>query len=161
MNTWFPDFNALWLAENVVAGLHNVLTLRGAQVRDTLAWAKYINIALYKWGDQAEVLFQSHSWPRWGTERIQEVLRGERDMYANLNNQVLNLANNGVTINEVHNVYEPPPSPSRTNGSPGATMGPMNTTAAPSSSATWDSGTAIPPPCSPCRRKIPPRSMSR
>jgi alkyl sulfatase BDS1-like metallo-beta-lactamase superfamily hydrolase len=110
MNTWFSDFNALWLAENVVAGLHNVLTLRGAQVRDTLAWAKYINIALYKWGDQAGVLFQSHSWPRWGAERIQEVLRGERDMYANLNNQVLNLANNGVTINEVHNVYEPPRS---------------------------------------------------
>jgi alkyl sulfatase BDS1-like metallo-beta-lactamase superfamily hydrolase len=110
MNTWFPDFNALWLAENVVAGLHNVLTLRGAPVRDTLAWAKYINIALYEWGDTAKVLFQSHSWPRWGTERIQEVLRGERDMYANLNNQVLNLANNGVTINEVHNIYEPPPS---------------------------------------------------
>ena len=89
MNTWFPDFDALWLAENVVAGLHNVLTLRGAQVRDTRAWAKYINIALYKWGDRAKVIFQSHNWPRWGKDRIQEVLRGERDMYANLNNQVL------------------------------------------------------------------------
>jgi linear primary-alkylsulfatase len=110
MNTWFPDFDALWLAENVVAGLHNVLTLRGAPVRDTHAWAKYINIALYKWGNQAKVLFQSHNWPRWGAERIQEVLRGERDMYANLNNQVLNLANRGVTIDEVHNIYQPPRS---------------------------------------------------
>ncbi|MEJ5329330.1 MAG: alkyl sulfatase dimerization domain-containing protein [Desulfobaccales bacterium] len=108
MNTWFPDFDALWLAENVVAGLHNVLTLRGAPVRDTLAWAKYINVALHKWGDKAKVIFQSHNWPRWGKERIQEVLRGERDMYANLNNQVLHLANQGVTINEIHNVYEPP-----------------------------------------------------
>jgi len=108
MNTWFPDFNALWMAENVVAGLHNVLTLRGAPVRDTHAWAKYINVALYKWGDQAKVIFQSHNWPRWGKDRIKEVLRGERDMYANLNNQVLHLANSGVTINEIHNVYEPP-----------------------------------------------------
>ena len=108
MNTWFPDFDALWLAENVVAGLHNVLTLRGAQVRDTQAWAKYINVALYKWGDRAKVIFQSHNWPRWGKDRIQEVLRGERDMYANLNNQVLHLANSGVTINEVHNVFELP-----------------------------------------------------
>jgi alkyl sulfatase BDS1-like metallo-beta-lactamase superfamily hydrolase len=108
MNTWLTDFDALWLAENVVAGLHNVLTLRGAQVRDTQAWAKYINVALYKWGDQAKVIFQSHNWPRWGKDRIQEVLRGERDMYANLNNQVLHLANQGVTINEVHNVFELP-----------------------------------------------------
>lgn len=110
MNTWFPDFQALWMAENVVAGLHNVLTLCGAPVRDTQAWAKYVNKALYQWGNQAQVLFQSHSWPRWGQERIQEVMRGQRDMYANLNNQVLHLANSGVTINEVHNVYEPPRS---------------------------------------------------
>jgi alkyl sulfatase BDS1-like metallo-beta-lactamase superfamily hydrolase len=110
MNTWLPDFKALWMAENVVAGLHNVLTLRGAPVRDTQAWAKYINQALYKWGDQAQVMFQSHSWPRWGQKRLQEVMRGQRDMYANLNNQVLHLANSGVTINEIHNVYEPPKS---------------------------------------------------
>jgi alkyl sulfatase BDS1-like metallo-beta-lactamase superfamily hydrolase len=110
MNTWFPDLKALWMAENVVAGLHNVLTLRGAKVRDTSKWARYTNEALYLWGDQAEVMFQSHSWPRWGKERIKEVLRGQRDMYANLNNQVLHLANQGVTINEIHNVYEPPRS---------------------------------------------------
>ena len=108
MNTWFPDFDALWLAENVVAGLHNVLTLRGPRCATPQAWAKYINVALYKWGDRAKVIFQSHNWPRWGKDRIHEVLRGERDMYANLNNQVLHLANSGVTINEVHNVFELP-----------------------------------------------------
>jgi alkyl sulfatase BDS1-like metallo-beta-lactamase superfamily hydrolase len=110
MNTWFPDLKAFWAAENVVAGLHNILTLRGAPVRDALAWSKYINEALYRFGDQAEVMFASHSWPRWGKDRIQEVLRGERDMYANLNNQVLHLANTGVTINQIHNVYKPPES---------------------------------------------------
>jgi alkyl sulfatase BDS1-like metallo-beta-lactamase superfamily hydrolase len=110
MNTWFPDFKAFWAAENIVASLHNILTLRGAPVRDALAWSKYINEALYRYGDQADVMFASHSWPRWGKDRIQEVMRGERDMYANLNNQVMHLANTGVTINQIHNVYKPPKS---------------------------------------------------
>jgi alkyl sulfatase BDS1-like metallo-beta-lactamase superfamily hydrolase len=110
MNTWFPDFKAFWAAENIVAGLHNILTLRGAPVRDALAWSKYINEALYRFGDDAEVMFASHSWPRWGKDRIQEVMRGERDMYANLNNQVMHLANTGVTIDQIHNVYKPPKS---------------------------------------------------
>jgi len=56
------------------------------------------------------VMFASHSWPRWGNERIQAVIRAQRDLYANLNNEVLHLANQGVTINEVHNVYAPPKS---------------------------------------------------
>jgi alkyl sulfatase BDS1-like metallo-beta-lactamase superfamily hydrolase len=110
MFTWFPDFKAFWAAENVVATLHNILTLRGAPVRDALAWSKYINEALYRFGDEAEVMFASHSWPRWGKDRIQQVMRDERDMYANLNNQVMHLANNGVTINQIQNVYEPPRS---------------------------------------------------
>ena len=53
-------------------------------------------------------MFASHHWPRWGNERIQEVLRGQRDLYAHMNNQVLHLANQGVTINEIHNVYRVP-----------------------------------------------------
>jgi alkyl sulfatase BDS1-like metallo-beta-lactamase superfamily hydrolase len=110
MNTWFPDFKAFWAAENITATQHNILTLRGAPVRDALAWSKYINEALYRFGDQAEVMFASHTWPRWGKDRIQEVMRGERDMYANLNNQVMHLANTGVTINQIQNVYEPPKS---------------------------------------------------
>jgi alkyl sulfatase BDS1-like metallo-beta-lactamase superfamily hydrolase len=57
-----------------------------------------------------EVMFASHSWPRWGNARIQEVLRAQRDLYANMNNQVLHLANQGVTVNEIHNVYRSPPS---------------------------------------------------
>ncbi len=110
MNTWIPDLKALWMAENVTATLHNIYTLRGAQVRDPLAWSKYISEALYRFGLQAEVMFASHHWPRWGNARIQEILRGQRDLYANMNNQVLHLANQGVTINEIHNVYEVPKS---------------------------------------------------
>ncbi|MDP2355723.1 MAG: alkyl sulfatase dimerization domain-containing protein [Beijerinckiaceae bacterium] len=108
MNTWIPGMKALWMAENVIASLHNIYTLRGAPVRDALRWSKYISEALYRYGVHAEVMFASHHWPRWGNQRIQEILRGQRDLYANMNNQVLHLANQGVTINEIHNVYTVP-----------------------------------------------------
>jgi linear primary-alkylsulfatase len=108
MNTYIPDLKALWMAENVIASLHNIYTLRGALVRDPLNWSKYINEALYRFGQEAQVMFASHHWPRWGNARIQEVLRAQRDLYAHMNNQVSHLANQGVTINEIHNVYEVP-----------------------------------------------------
>lgn len=110
MNTYFPDKKALWMAENVTATIHNIYTLRGALVRDALMWTKKISEALYLFGQEAEVMFASHHWPRWGNERIQEVLRAQRDTYGNIHNAVLNLANKGVTVNEVHNVYEVPKS---------------------------------------------------
>jgi len=110
MNTWFPDLKAFWAAENITGTIHNIYTLRGALVRDALEWSKQINNALYLFGQDAEVMFASHSWPRWGNDRIQEVMRSQRDAYAHLNNGVLNLANQGVTINQIHNVYEVPKS---------------------------------------------------
>jgi len=108
MNTYFPDMKAFWAAENITGTIHNIYTLRGALVRDALEWSKQINKALYLFGQEAEVMFASHSWPRWGNDRIQEVMRAQRDAYAHLNNGVLHLANQGVTINQIHNVYEVP-----------------------------------------------------
>ncbi len=110
MNTYIPEMKALWMAENVTSTLHNIYTLRGAPVRDPLRWSKYISEALFKFGLEADVMFASHHWPRWGNERIQEVLRGQRDLYAHMNNQVLHFANQGVTINQIHNEYELPQS---------------------------------------------------
>jgi alkyl sulfatase BDS1-like metallo-beta-lactamase superfamily hydrolase len=110
MNTWFPQFKAFWAAENITGTIHNIYTLRGALIRDALGWSKHINVALYRFGQQADVMFASHSWPRWGTQRIQEVMRVQRDAYANLHNDVLHAANGGVTINEIHNVYRQPAS---------------------------------------------------
>ncbi len=110
MNTYFPQFKAFWAAENITGTIHNIYTLRGALVRDALQWSKHINSALYRYGQKAEVMFASHSWPRWGNERIQEVMRTQRDAYAHLNNEVLHQANQGVTINEIHNVYKQPQS---------------------------------------------------
>jgi alkyl sulfatase BDS1-like metallo-beta-lactamase superfamily hydrolase len=110
MNTYFPQLKAFWAAENVTGTIHNIYTLRGAPVRNALNWSKHINAALWQFGQEAEVMFASHSWPRWGNARIQEVLRAQRDTYANLNNQALHYANQGVTINEIQNVYEVPKS---------------------------------------------------
>jgi alkyl sulfatase BDS1-like metallo-beta-lactamase superfamily hydrolase len=112
------DFMEHAVSENVYAGTamdrrlfyqYGVL-LRGGQVRNALAWSKYIARAMFLFGDKAEVMFASHSWPRWGEERIMEVLSGQRDAYAHLNNQVLHYANQGVTINQIHNVYRVPKS---------------------------------------------------
>jgi alkyl sulfatase BDS1-like metallo-beta-lactamase superfamily hydrolase len=108
MHTWFPEKKVFWTGENVTGTFHNIYTLRGAMVRDPLAWSKYINQALFLYGKRADVMIASHHWPRWGNDRVQEVLRGQRDLYGNINNQVLHLANQGVTINEIHNVYETP-----------------------------------------------------
>ncbi len=108
MNTYLPDMKALWMAENFNAAFHNIYTLRGAPVRDALRWSKYLARALYRFGQEAEVMFASHHWPRWGNDRIQQVLHGHRDLYANINNQVLHHANQGVTINQIHNVFETP-----------------------------------------------------
>lgn len=110
MNTYFPDWRAFWAAENICGTIHNIYTLRGALVRDALEWSKKINEALYLFGQEAEVMFASHSWPRWGNDRIQEVMRVQRDTYAHLNSEVLHQANQGVTINEIHNVYKLPRS---------------------------------------------------
>lgn len=110
MNTYFPQFKAFWAAENITGTVHNIYTLRGAAVRNAINWSKHIDRALHQFGGDAEVMFASHSWPRWGNARIQEVMRTQRDAYANLNNQTLHYVNQGVTINEIHNVYQVPRS---------------------------------------------------
>lgn len=110
MNTWIPAHKAFWAAENVTGTIHNIYTLRGTLIRDALAWANHINVALYRFGQDAEVMLAAHNWPRFGNARIQDVMRTQRDAYANLNNQTLHLANQGVTINQIHNRYKVPES---------------------------------------------------
>uniref|UniRef100_A0A0G4HBS2 Metallo-beta-lactamase domain-containing protein n=1 Tax=Chromera velia CCMP2878 TaxID=1169474 RepID=A0A0G4HBS2_9ALVE len=110
MNTYFPEWKAFWAAENITGTIHNIYTLRGALVRDALEWSRQISRALYLFGMEADLMFASHSWPRFGNARVQEVMRAQRDTYAHLNNGVLHLANKGVTINQVHNVYQVPKS---------------------------------------------------
>jgi alkyl sulfatase BDS1-like metallo-beta-lactamase superfamily hydrolase len=110
MNVFFPELKTLFVADMIFATLHNLYTLRGAQVRDGLAWSKSLNETLQRFGPETEVMCGGHNWPRFGRERVADVIRAHRDIYANLNNQALHHANQGVTINQIHNVYKLPKS---------------------------------------------------
>lgn len=101
MNLWFPAFKALCMAENASHVQHNILTLRGAQVRDAKVWAHYLDQSLLRYGDQAEVVFAQHHWPTWGGAAIREYLADQRDMYAFLDSQTLRLLNRGLTPTEI------------------------------------------------------------
>ncbi|UXY50655.1 alkyl/aryl-sulfatase [Pseudomonas tohonis] len=101
MNLYFPQFRTLCMAENATHTQHNVLTLRGALVRDAKVWAQYLDDALVRYGDKAEVLFAQHHWPTWGGARIREYLADQRDMYAFLDSQTLRLINQGLTPTEI------------------------------------------------------------
>lgn len=108
MNTWFPQKRALWIAENCTCTLHNLYTLRGAQVRDGNAWAKYIMEALSLYGKDADVVFQSHNWPHWGNEIIRKYLTDTASMYKFINDQTLMYINLGYTQNEIANMIHLP-----------------------------------------------------
>jgi len=108
MNTWLPQFKALWVAENCTGTLHNLYTLRGAQVRDGAAWAKYITEAVSLYGSKAEVVFQSHNWPHWGNETVKEYLVNTAAVYKFINDQTLTYINQGYTSDEISNMIELP-----------------------------------------------------
>lgn len=108
MNTWFADKKALWLAENCTGTLHNLYTLRGAQVRDGNAWAKYIMEAVTRYGDEVEVVFQSHNWPHWGNDVIIPYMENTAAMYKFINDQTLMYINQGYTMNEIAYMLELP-----------------------------------------------------
>ncbi|WJN58307.1 alkyl sulfatase dimerization domain-containing protein [Pseudomonas sp. SO81] len=101
MNMYFPQFKTLCMAENATHTQHNVLTLRGALVRDSKVWAHYLDDALMRYGDKAEVLFAQHHWPTWGGNEIRDYLADQRDMYAFLDSQTLRLINQGLTPTEI------------------------------------------------------------
>ncbi|MFD7595772.1 alkyl/aryl-sulfatase [Kitasatospora sp. NPDC059812] len=110
MNIYFPDARTLCIAENATHTMHNILSLRGAQVRDAHAWSKYLTEAIQTFGKETDVLFASHHWPMWseagegsapGNARILEFLNTQRDMYGYLNDQSLRLINAGRTGIEI------------------------------------------------------------
>lgn len=88
-------------AEDVTHTLHNTYSLRGAKIRDPLAWSKYINDAINRWGDKAEIIMAQHHWPTWGNENVVNLMKGQRDMYRYINDQTLRLANTGLTRDEI------------------------------------------------------------
>ena len=110
MNFYFPERRALCMAENATHNLHNLLTLRGAVVRDARIWSRYLNESIDLFCDHVEVAFASHHWPTWGRERIVRYLRQQRDLYAYLHDQTLRLMNHGHTGVEIAEMMELPPA---------------------------------------------------
>lgn len=101
MNFFFPDRRILCMAENCTANAHNLYTLRGAQVRDALAWSCYIGESIELFAGETDVLFASHHWPRWGRDEVLEYLTKQRDAYRYVHDQTMRLANHGLTMLEV------------------------------------------------------------
>jgi len=110
MNLYLPDLKALCLAENFGGSMHNLLTPRGALVRDAKAWADYLTQALRRYGDRSEVLFTPHFWPRWGRADIARAVALQRDDYKFLHDQSVRLMNKGYTGVEIGEAIELPPA---------------------------------------------------
>jgi alkyl sulfatase BDS1-like metallo-beta-lactamase superfamily hydrolase len=112
LNFYLPERRALCIPEIATASLHNLLTPRGALVRDGAAWARSLDEALDLFGD-AEVVFHSHHWPRWGRGNIQAYLGKQRDLYRYIHDQTVRLMNQGYTMSECAEMIQLPPSLAR------------------------------------------------
>lgn len=110
MHFYFPRYRALCMAENATHNLHNLLTLRGALVRDPHGWSGYLTEAIDAFSDRTDVVFASHHWPTWGKDRIVEFLSLQRDLYAYLHDQTLRLLNQGHTGVEIAENFQMPPA---------------------------------------------------
>ncbi|MFB9209031.1 alkyl/aryl-sulfatase [Nonomuraea spiralis] len=110
MNMLFPDHRALCMAENATHNLHNILTLRGAPVRDAHRWARYLTETIDHLAAHADVVFASHHWPTWGTAQLTAFLTEQRDLYAYLHDQTLRLLNKGLTGPEIAEHLRVPPA---------------------------------------------------
>nr|WP_245334859.1 alkyl sulfatase dimerization domain-containing protein [Bradyrhizobium mercantei] len=108
MHLYLPETKVLNLAENCTHNFHNLLPFRGAEVRDPLAWSKYLAEALHLWGGRAEVLCGQHHWPVWGVERVAKMISQQRDLYKFAHDQTVRLMNHGLTPTEIVDVLEMP-----------------------------------------------------
>lgn len=109
MNTFFPQFKAMWMAENTTNTMHNLLTLRGAQVRDARIWAKFLDDTIRVYGPNTEVKFQSHHWPMWGNAKIINYWKKQRDMYKYMHDQSVRMMNQGLVGSEIAEEIQFPP----------------------------------------------------
>jgi len=110
MNMYFPQFRVLDMAENTTHNMHNLYTLRGAEIRDGNAWSRYIGEALQLFGPKSDVLIAQHHWPTFGSEKIVAYLKKQRDLYKFINDQSLRLLNQGLTPAEIAETLRLPAS---------------------------------------------------
>ncbi|MEV0096103.1 alkyl sulfatase dimerization domain-containing protein [Streptomyces sp. NPDC050738] len=110
MNFVFPDLRAVCMAENATHTMHNIITLRGAQVRDARIWSHYLNETITLLDGAVDVAFAQHHWPTWGGEEITDLLTQQRDLYAYMHDQTLRMINVGMTGAEIAEAITLPPA---------------------------------------------------
>jgi len=110
MHFYIPRYRALCMAENATHTLHNLLTLRGAVVRDPHVWSQYLTEAIERYGTKTDVIFASHHWPTWGQNNVTEFLAVQRDLYGYLHDQTLRMINQGFTGAEIAERITMPPA---------------------------------------------------
>jgi len=110
MLMYLPQFRVLNMAEDVTHNMHNLYTIRGAEVRDGNLWSKYIDEARVAFGGKADVLIAQHHWPTFGQDRIVDLLKKQRDMYKFINDQSLRLLNQGYTAADIAETLRMPAS---------------------------------------------------
>lgn len=107
---YFPRQKALCAAEDATHTFHNLVTLRGALVRDAHGWAKYLTEAIDLFGGRTDVVFASHHWPTWGAANVVRFLTVQRDLYAYVHDQTVRMMNQGYTGPEIAEVMRLPPA---------------------------------------------------
>ena len=110
MIMYFPQFRLLNMAEDATHNMHNLYTLRGAEIRDGRLWSRYIGEAIERYGDRTDAVIAQHHWPMWGNERIVSFLKKQRDLYEFMHDQSVRLLNHGLTPTEIAERLQLPPS---------------------------------------------------
>jgi alkyl sulfatase BDS1-like metallo-beta-lactamase superfamily hydrolase len=109
LNLYLPGQRTFLSAEMSTCSLHNILTPRGAKVRDTHAWAGYLDEALRLYGTRSDVVISSHCWPRFGQAEVAGMLASQRDNYRYLHDQSVRRMNRGETPVELAEGLVQPP----------------------------------------------------
>jgi alkyl sulfatase BDS1-like metallo-beta-lactamase superfamily hydrolase len=101
MIMYFPQFKLLDMAEDATHNMHNLYTLRGAEIRDGRLWSRYLDEAVERYGDRTDAVIAQHHWPMWGNQRIVAFLKKQRDLYKFMHDQTVRLLNHGLTSTEI------------------------------------------------------------
>jgi len=110
MIMYFPQFKLLNMAEDATHNMHNLYTIRGAEIRDGRLWSRYINEAIARYGDKTEIVIAQHHWPIWDNARVVAFLKKQRDLYKFIHDQTVRLLNHGLTSTEIAERLKLPPS---------------------------------------------------
>jgi alkyl sulfatase BDS1-like metallo-beta-lactamase superfamily hydrolase len=110
MLMYFPQFKLLDMAEDATHNMHNLYTLRGAEIRDGRLWSRYIDEAIVRYGDRTDTVIAQHHWPMWGNSRIVAFLKKQRDLYKFIHDQSVRLLNHGLTPTEIAEKLQLPAS---------------------------------------------------